>query len=132
MKSPRISTRSLMIIVLAFGLFLGLGLPAAEVYRSPERHVHAFLARSDRGAYWVNVDENVSGPFWPRLARRLSGKPWEYQRLCEGTRGRLEEICEEQDSGYFFRTCFGNTIVEPTEAMERRMASLNAVKSVAK
>jgi hypothetical protein len=123
-----------MIVVLGFGLFFGLGLPAAEVYRSDERHPHAFIDPSGNGAiFYIDVDDNVTSPFWPRYLRRVSGKPWKYQNLCSGTRGRLEEICQFEHPFNIMRACSGPSdhIVLPTKAMDRKIESLRAAQRAA-
>ena len=127
MRRPRISTRVLMVAVLGFGLFLGLGLPAAEVYRSDECHPHAFIDPSGKGIRgFVDVDENVNSPFWPRYLRRISGKPWKHQQICGGSRGRLEEICEFEHPDNFMTTCSGPSfhLVFPSEVMDRKIESI--------
>jgi hypothetical protein len=135
MKRPRISTRSLMLAVLVFGLFLGLGLPAAKVYRTKESHPHGFIGLSSDGARLYDpYSENVISPFWPRYLRCISGKPWKYQKICRGTQGRLEEICEFDYPDNFLHTCFGpdSYLFFPTEEMDRKIESLRARLSVAK
>jgi hypothetical protein len=92
------TVRGLMAFVLVVALILGLGIPAAEVLRAKDYHVHTYVVDVHPyvvtpGAPGLRV-ESVQSPFWPRYARRLLGRPWRRQPVCGSAPGRLQERCE--------------------------------------
>jgi hypothetical protein len=87
----KLSICTLMAFVLAAGVAVWLSLSAYEVYSAKDVHMHTFVETSEPPslAGW-----NRPAPFWPRYARRLLGRPWRRQPLCEPTPGAEEEMCE--------------------------------------
>jgi hypothetical protein len=91
MRRPQVTIRTLLVLILAFSIILGFGLPALKVLRTKESHEHTYMG-NNRGR-WGLVIEFVDAPFWSRYWRRLLGKPWKEQPLCQDSPGRIEEIC---------------------------------------
>jgi hypothetical protein len=91
MRRPQLTIRAALAITLLIGVVLGLGLPAIEVFCTEESHEHTYVG-NNRGE-WGLVVEFVHAPFWPRYWRRLAGRAWRGQRLCQPSPGRLEEVC---------------------------------------
>jgi hypothetical protein len=91
MRRPQLTIRTLLVLILAFGMILGFGLPALEVLRTKKSHEHTFMG-NNRGR-WGLVIDFVDAPFWPRYWRRLLGKPWKERPFCQATPGRIEEVC---------------------------------------
>ena len=87
----KLSIRTLMVFVLVAGLAVWLSALAYEVYSAKDVHVHTYV---DTGEPPHLVGWNRPAPFWPRYARRLLGRPWRRQPLCEPTPGAEEEMCE--------------------------------------
>jgi hypothetical protein len=87
----KLSIRTLMAFVLVAGVAVWLSMSAYEVYSAKDVHMHTFVDTSEPPslAGW-----NRPAPFWPRYARRLLGRPWRRQPLCEPTPGAEEEMCE--------------------------------------
>jgi hypothetical protein len=87
----KLSIRTLMACVRVAGVAVWLSLSAYEVYSTKDVHIHTFVETSEPPslAGW-----NRPAPFWPRYARRLLGRPWRRQPLCEPTPGAEEEMCE--------------------------------------
>ena len=87
----KLPIRTLMAFVLVAGVAVWLSLSAYEVYSAKDVHMHTFVETSEPPslAGW-----NRPAPFWPRYARRLLGRPWRRQPLCEPTAGVEEEMCE--------------------------------------
>ncbi len=83
--------------VLGFAVTLGLGVPAADVIREPEQHIHHF-AYTKQGVKIRGGSNWAWSPFWPRFARRLIGMPWKNQPLCKTGGPDLIEVCEHSDS----------------------------------
>jgi hypothetical protein len=88
---PQVTIRTLLVLILVIGVVLGFGLPALEVLRTKESHEHTYMG-SNTGR-WGLVIEFVNAPFWPRYWRRLLGRPWKEQPLCQASPGRIEEVC---------------------------------------
>jgi hypothetical protein len=99
------STRWLMGVVLAVGLFVGLGLPAAEVYKGRTPHGHLFVEILSDGPY-LEQEDDIKTPFWPSYWLRLHGKPWKCEPICGSGSGRLDETCEIENLGIFEPGCF--------------------------
>ena len=87
----KLSIRTLMAFVLVAGLAVWLSVSAYEVYSAKDVHVHTYV---DTGEPPHLAGWNRPAPFWPRYARRLLGRPWRRQPLCEPTPGAEEEMCE--------------------------------------
>lgn len=92
MKRPKVSIRALMAVVLVFAIALGLGIPAVEVYTTKDHHTHT--AVDVRGTPTLAGLGGVQPPFWPRYVRRILGRPWRKQPVCETTPGFEAELCE--------------------------------------
>ena len=90
-RRPHLTIRALLVIILLLGVVLGFGAPAIEVLRAKENHEHTFVG-NNRGSWGMAIDF-VDAPFWPRYWRRLLGKPWREQSLCQMSRGHIEEVC---------------------------------------
>jgi hypothetical protein len=90
-KGCRLSVRALMALVLLAGLVLWLTISALEVYSAKDFHMHTFVNSGPPPSF---AGWNRPAPFWPRYARRLFGRPWRHQPLCEPTPGAQEELCE--------------------------------------
>jgi hypothetical protein len=90
-KWCKLSIRTLMAFVLVAGVAVWVSLSAYEVYSTKDVHMHTFVNTGEPPhlAGW-----NRPAPFWPRYARRLLGRPWRRQPLCEPTPGAEEEMCE--------------------------------------
>ena len=90
-KWCRLSIRTLMALVLLAGLVFWLVVCAFEVQGARDSHVHTYVDTGDPPglAAW-----NRPAPFWPRYVRRLLGRPWRRQPLCEPIPGAEEELCE--------------------------------------
>jgi hypothetical protein len=91
MRRPHLTIRALLVIILLIGVVLGFGVPAIEVSRAKENHEHTWMG-NNRGS-WGLVIDFVDAPFWPRYWRRLLGKPWREQLLCQTSPERIEEVC---------------------------------------
>jgi hypothetical protein len=91
MRRPQLTIRAALVITLLIGAALGFGLPAIEVFCTKESHEHTYVG-NNRGE-WGLVVEFVHAPFWPRYWRRLLGRAWRGQRLCQPSPDRLEEVC---------------------------------------
>src|SRR5262245_53296854 len=89
---PRISIRQLMAIVLALAVILWLALPAVEVYRTKEYHVHQGIDM--RGTPTLAAWGGIEPPFWPRYLKRLAGRPWRRQPDCGFRTGYEDDRCE--------------------------------------
>ncbi len=88
--SLRISIRKIMAIVLLVALVLGLGVPAVEVFSTPEYHVHQGAGANK---YSVVAQSGIRAPFWPRYIKRLKGEHWRKQ-ACNVRVGFKDETCE--------------------------------------
>jgi hypothetical protein len=87
----RFTTRRLMALILACAAALGLAIPAAEVYRAEESHVHIGVDPTQRCvAMWFGIEP----PFWPRYLKRLAGRPWRGASACGFETGFEVEHCE--------------------------------------
>jgi hypothetical protein len=93
MKRPRITTGWLMVAVLLIASALGSGLPALDVYRDPDLHMHEWGDLED-GKQSLVRSGMVSPPFWPRYWRRLAGQPGNRQPICTSGGGHFVEVCE--------------------------------------
>jgi hypothetical protein len=91
MRRPQVTIRTLLVHILAFSIILGFGLPAIDVLRTKESHEHTYMGNNRRR--WGLVIKFVDAPCLPRYWRRLLGKPWKEQPLCQDSPGRIEEIC---------------------------------------
>ena len=91
MIRPRFTIRRTMALVLLCGLLLGFGLPAYEVYRTEEYHVHTGVDASARS---MVLHGGVQPPFWPRYWKYLTGRPWRGQGPCGTLVGYELERCE--------------------------------------
>lgn len=89
--SRRRSIRRIMLLVLLIAIVLGLAVPAIEVYRAKEPHVH--MGIDTRGAPVLASWAGIEPPFWPRYLRRLSGRPWRRQP-CTFRTGYDSDRCE--------------------------------------
>jgi hypothetical protein len=76
---PRISIRQLLAFVTVIAVILWLGIPAIEVYRYKEYHVHQGTG-STKGS--VVAQGGIPAPFWPRYWKRLAGRPW-WRQACD-------------------------------------------------
>ena len=124
MRRPRISVRWMMVGVLMIGLFLGLGLPAAEVYSGRGKHVHTYVDTSHLPPQ-LEVEEDVVSPFWPSFLLRLQRKSWSWQPLCGSGKGRVEETCQIEDHWAIFPSCTPGIVIPlATEAMSKRFPDL--------
>jgi hypothetical protein len=87
----KLSIRTLIAVVLVAGVVVWLSVSAYEVYSAKDVHMHTYVDTGEppRLAGW-----NRPAPFWPRYARRLLGRSWRRQPLCEPTPGADEEMCE--------------------------------------
>src|SRR6185312_17380844 len=96
MKRPRITTSWMMVAVLLLAVALGFGLPAINVYRDPDLHLHEWAVLKDDGKldYEMSGGGMVSPPFWPRYWRRLLGRPENTPVVCTGGAGHVVEACE--------------------------------------
>src|SRR3954453_17781247 len=74
---PRISIRHLMAMMLLIAVFLGLAIPAVEVYQAKEHHTHLGVDMGEPPtlAAWGGIQP----PFWPRYLRRLTDRSWRHQ-----------------------------------------------------
>jgi hypothetical protein len=118
-----------MAAVLIIGLSLGLGLPAAEVYRAEETHYHGFLARR-ADSRWAIDQEEVPAPFWPRYWLRLRGKPWIRQPVCVPRPGKIDEVCDIVQPESFLPSCFSLEpfFFIPSIEMRRKERALNGLE----
>lgn len=91
MTRPQVTIRTLLVLILVIGVVLGFGMPALEVLRTKQSHEHTHMG-NNRGR-WGLVIEFVDAPFWPRYWRRLLGKPWKEEPLCQPSPRRIEEVC---------------------------------------
>ncbi|WP_165246862.1 hypothetical protein [Paludisphaera soli] len=91
MLPRRFTTRRLMALILAFAAVLGLAIPAAEVYRTKEYHVHVGVdPKGPNVASWGGIEP----PFWPRYLKRLAGRPWRGVGPCGFATGFEVDHCE--------------------------------------
>ena len=67
---PRISIRILMAAVLLIAVILGLTIPAVEVYRAKEQHVHIGIDVSETPT--LASSAGIEPPFWSRYLRRIN------------------------------------------------------------
>jgi hypothetical protein len=90
--APRISIRQVMALVSLVAVILALAIPAIEVYRSKESHVHTGVdtAGTPTLAGWGGIQP----PFWPRYLKRLAGRPWRRQPDCGFKTGFAADRCE--------------------------------------
>jgi hypothetical protein len=87
---PRISIRQIMATVLLIAVIFWLGVPAVEVYRTKEYHVHVGVgSRNDE----IVARSGVPAPFWSRYWKRLRGRTWLAQ-ACDVRVGFERERCE--------------------------------------
>ena len=108
---PRFTVRRAMLAVLAIAILLGATLPAIEVSRAPEFHVHAWVNPNGRAnippgqpirehmPVTLSQVEMRSSPFWPRYWRGLLGRPWRGRPVCDLDPARLAEACEYAHPG---------------------------------
>lgn len=89
---PRISIRRLMAVVALAAAISALTVPAIEVYRAKEYHVHTGVdsRQTPSLASWGGIEP----PFWPRYLRRLAGRPWLGQGPCGFVTGFDVDYCE--------------------------------------
>lgn len=87
----RFTTRRLMSLILACAFVLGLAIPAAEVYRTKEYHVHIGVDPTRPG---VTSWGGIEPPFWPRYLNRLAGRPWRGLGPCGFETGLEVDHCE--------------------------------------
>jgi len=80
-----------MAAVLLIAVTLGLTIPAVEVYRAKEHHVHMGIDMSETPtlASWAGIEP----PFWPRYLRRITGRPW-LRQPCNFRTGYEADRCE--------------------------------------
>lgn len=91
MIRPRFTILRVMALILACALLLGLGLPAYEVYRAEEYHVHTGI---DASVPTMVAAGGIWPPFWPRYRRCLTGRPWRGRGPCGTVIGYELELCE--------------------------------------
>ena len=110
---PRFTVRRAMLAVLAIAILFGATLPAIEVLRAPDMHVHAWVNPNgsraflppglplDQGHMPVTLSqvELRPSPFWPRYWRCLLGRPWRGRPVCDTDPTRLAEACEYAHPG---------------------------------
>lgn len=89
---PRISIRRLMAVVALVAVILALTIPAIEVYRAKENHVHTGV--DSRQTPGLASGGGIEPPFWPRYLRRLAGRPWRRQGPCGTVTGFDVDYCE--------------------------------------
>jgi hypothetical protein len=87
----RFTTRRLIALILAFAVVLGLAIPAVEVYRAKEYHVHIGV---DPSGPAVSNWGGIEPPFWPRYLKRLAGRPWRGVGPCGFDTGLEVDHCE--------------------------------------
>jgi hypothetical protein len=80
-----------MVLVFVIALVLGLAIPAVEVYRTKEPHVHTGIDTT--GVPILAAWGGIEPPFWPRYAKRLAGRPWRRQP-CGFNTGFEADRCE--------------------------------------
>jgi hypothetical protein len=88
---PPISIRHLMAMILLIAVFLGLAIPAVEVYQAKEHHTHLGIDMSEPPT--LSAWGGIQPPFWPRYLKRLTGRPWRHQP-CGFKTGYESDRCE--------------------------------------
>jgi len=80
-----------MAMMLLIAVFLGLAIPAVEVYQAKEHHTHLGVDMGEPPtlAAWGGIQP----PFWPRYLRRLTGRSWCHQP-CGFKTGYESDRCE--------------------------------------
>jgi hypothetical protein len=93
----------MMLGVLGFGLLMGLGLPALDVYRDKVYHAHVWIERREiptptpnvhRVVYLTKADRAIRSPFWPRYWLHLRGHPSMNPPGCKPGKVQVELLCE--------------------------------------
>ncbi len=112
--------------VAVLGVALGLGLPAIEVYRFSDHHIHGSVQVREGRADFV-WQLTIQPPFWPRYWRRLLGRPWRQQPICGQGEGHIAEACEFEHPEIHYRATndFGED-VGSSPAMNAAVDRLNA------
>jgi hypothetical protein len=114
MRRPQVNIRTLLILILVFGVVLGFAIAALEVLRSRDVHTHTYV-RNRRGR-WVLGITYVDSPFWPRYWRRLLGMSWRKQPLCRASPELIEEVCSfaQPEIAMFKKADFNRSMIRPT------------------
>jgi len=80
-----------MAMILLIAVFLGLAIPAVEVYQAKEHHTHLGIDMSE--PLTLYACGGIQPPFWPRYLKRLTGRPWRHQP-CGFKTGYESDRCE--------------------------------------
>jgi hypothetical protein len=78
-------------MILLIAVFLGLAIPAVEVYQAKEHHTHLGIDMSEPPT--LSAWGGIQPPFWPRYFKRLTGRPWR-QQPCRFKTGYESDRCE--------------------------------------